>query len=80
MVIVRVSVRVIFLVVFFFVFIFHIDFFILYFPYCIQSLDSEITLTMQNIDVTHKTTEQLRYGKRELETKLQQTIEDKKLI
>ena len=37
-------------------------------------------LTMQNIYVTQETTEQLRAEKKELEKKLQQTIEEKILV
>ena len=46
-------------------------FFVLYglcclLPYCIYSLDSELTLTMQHIYVAQETTAQLRADKKEL--------------
>ena len=49
------------------------------FPYYIYILNSEITLTMQNIDVTQESTEQLRANKKELEKKLQQKTEEKQI-
>ena len=55
---VRVRVRVIFCVVFFCV-----VFWRCIVLYCIYSLDSDLTLTMQNIDVTQETTAQLRAEK-----------------
>ena len=75
---IRVTVTVIFRIVFFRVF-FHVVFFVLYFPYCIYGLNSELTLTIQNIDVTQETTEQLRYKRKKIETKFQQTIEEKQI-
>ena len=43
------------------------------------SLNNNLTLTMKNIDVTQDTIAQLRYEKKELKTKLQQTSGEKKI-
>ena len=44
------------------------------------SLNNELTLTQQNIDVTQATISQLRTDKKKLETKLQQTAEEKQKL
>ena len=49
----------------------------LYFLCYNGNLKNELTLTMQNISVAQANTAQLRADKRELETKLQQTTEEK---
>ena len=60
---VRVRVRVIFCAVFFCVAFFMLYFLCCIFLHCIYSLNIELTLTMQNIDVTQETIAQLRTEK-----------------
>ena len=55
---------------------------VFYFPCCIfmyymYSLNSELTLKMQDIDVKQENTAQFRAEKKETKTKLQKTIEGK---
>ena len=66
---VRVGVRVmvIFCVVFFCVVFFVLYFSRCIFPYCIYIINSELALTMQNIDVTQETTEKLTADQNEIE-------------
>ena len=47
------------------------------FLYCMYSLDSELALTMQKIDVKQEIISQLRAKKKEHKIKLQQTAEEK---
>ena len=52
-----------------------VEFSVFYFLCCNGSLHNELTLKMQNIDITQSTTAQLRFKKKELKTKLQQKDE-----
>ena len=74
-----VRVRVIFSVLFFYIVLFMLYFSCCIFPYSIYSLYSELTLTMQNIDVTQETTSQLRADQNWLKTKLQKRAEEKQI-